>query len=181
MLLQKNRIPLKTSSCGMFLENNIFLLISHEPLFEGGESGDVKDHGSPRARSLIACYRRDARRGKGSASHTKTLMERASSRNQLHPLGRSISDRLLPKGRKKGQRLCEPYQNLDGESQLSESTTSPCQRLARGLGSGLKPLLMKKGLGLMEVLQASACNGVWGYPPARGNTSLRVHPEIIYK
>ena len=81
----------------------------------------------------------------------------------------------------KGQRLCEPYQNLDGESQLSESTTSPCQRLARGLGSGLKPLLMKKGLGLMEVLQASACNGVWGYPPARGNTSLRVHPEIIYK
>ena len=50
----------------------------------------------------------------------------------------------------KGQRLCEPYQNLDGESQLSESTTSPCQRLARGLGSGLKPLLMKKGLGLME-------------------------------
>ena len=81
----------------------------------------------------------------------------------------------------KGQRLCEPYQNLDGESQLSESTTSPCQRLARGLGSGLKPLLMKKGLGLMEVLQAFACNGVWGYPPARGNTSLRVHPEIIYK
>ena len=101
----------------------------------------------------------------------------------------------------KGQRLCEPYQNLDGESQLSESTTSPCQRLARGLGSGLKPLLMKKGLGLMEVLQAFACNGVscvpsvasdqrssGGYPPARGNTSLRVHPdslrvhpEIIYK
>ena len=75
MLLQKNRIPLKTSSCGMFLENNIFLLISHEPLFGGGESGDVKDHGSPR-------------RGKGSASHTKTLMERASSRNQLHPLGK---------------------------------------------------------------------------------------------
>ena len=52
--------------------------------------------------------------------------------------------------------------------------TSPCQRLARGLGSGLKPLLMKKGLGLMEVLQAFACNGVWGYPPARGNTSLYV-------
>ena len=24
-------------------------------------------------------------------------------------------------------------------------------------------------------------NGVWGYPPARGNTSLRVHPEIIDK
>ena len=26
--------------------------------------------------------------------------------------------------------------------------------------------------GLMEVLQAKACNGVWGNPPARGNTSL---------
>ena len=28
---------------------------------------------------------------------------------------------------------------------------APCQRLARGLGSGLKPLLIKKGLGLMEI------------------------------
>ena len=130
MLLQKNRIPLKTSSCGMFLENNIFLLISHEPLFEGGESGDVK-------------------------------------RSWLAP---------------KGQRLCEPYQNLDGESQLSESTTSPCQRLARGLGSGLKPLLMKKGLGLMEDCRL-ACNGAWGFPP-QGNAlmkrSLGPHPKIKF-
>jgi len=31
----------------------------------------------------------------------------------------------------------------------------------------------------MEVLQAFACNGVWGYPPARGNTSLRVHPDSL--
>ena len=35
-----------------------------------------------------------------------------------------------------------------------ESITSPCQRLARGLGSGLKPLLKdKKGLGLLVTLQ----------------------------
>ena len=69
----------------------------------------------------------------------------------------------------KGQRLCEPYQNLDGESQLSESTTSPCQRLARGLGSGLKPLLKdKKGLGLLVTLQGGTLQkGGMGESPIR--------------
>ncbi len=110
--------PLKTSSCGMF--SRIYsrkhearsaviglLLGSSKNVFEGTYGRQafsvvgVINHGSPR-------------RGKGSASHTKTLMETTSRRNQLSP---------LPK-------------------------------IGEGLGSGLKPLLMKRGLGVMEVCRA---------------------------
>jgi hypothetical protein len=48
-----------------------------------------------------------------------------------------------PEGAKAG----EPYKNLDGESQLSESITSFRQRLAGGLESGSKPSLGQGGLG----------------------------------
>ena len=63
-------------------------------------------------------------------------MKATSRRNQLHPLARST---------------------------LSLATGGTQERLARGLGSGLKPLLMKKGLGLMESLQAlPAEKEFWG-------------------
>ena len=63
-----------------------------------------------------------------------------------------------------GAKAGEPYQNLDVESQLSESIKFPCQRLARDLGSGLRPLLMKKGSGLMEYPRGHPRMGFGGIP-----------------
>ena len=40
-----------------------------------------------------------------------------------------------------GAKAWEPYKNFDVGDQSPKSITSPCQRLARGLGSGLKPSL----------------------------------------
>ena len=55
------------------------------------------------------------------------------------------------KGDPSGQRLESHTKILMEGGLCPESTTSPCQRLARGLGSGSRPLLMKRGSGVMEV------------------------------
>ena len=49
----------------------------------------------------------------------------------------------------KGQRL-ESHTKTLMERVFPRNQLKPLAKMARGLGSGLKPLLMKKGLGLME-------------------------------
>ena len=47
----------------------------------------------------------------------------------------------------KGAKAREPYQNLDEGRSLPGINYASCQRLARGLESGLKPSLGQGGLG----------------------------------
>jgi len=75
----------------------------------------------------------------------------------LSPFPRGGASRDVGKdGSPVGHRLCEPYQNSE-KCRFPHFSVKPLPwRGQRGLGIRLKPLLMKKGLGLMEDLQPQA-------------------------
>ena len=85
------------------------------------------------ATSVVVPPHDSPRRGASSVSHTKTLMERASSRNQLSP---------LPK-------------------------------IGEGFGEWSEAPSYEEGVGVDGITESLLSGkGVWGHPPARGNTSL---------
>ena len=60
--------------------------------------------------------------------------------------------------------LCPESIKSLARSALPLATNGTQEGLARDLGSGSKPLLMKKGLGLMEKSEGLPSDGVLGYP-----------------
>ena len=75
---------------------------------------------------------------------------------------------------RRGKGFASDTKTLTEGGPCPESITSPCQRLARGLGSGLKPLLKdKKGLGLLVTLQGGTLQkrGYGGFPPSESSLS----------
>ena len=83
---------------------------------------------------------------------------------------RDVKDHRSPR---RGTGFASDTKTLTEGGPCPESTTSPCQRLARGLGSGLKPLLKdKKGLGLLVTLQGGTLQkrGYGGSPHPRARS-----------
>ena len=123
MPIQRICIPLKTSSCGMFSRS----------------LATKKIWSTVRLRALLA-------------SLVEECFHLGLTRCPVHELrapfqGAAKQGCLRNMANPVGAKAREPYQNLDGESQLSESITSFRQRLAGGLESGSKPSLGQGGLG----------------------------------
>ena len=57
-------------------------------------------------------------------------------------------------GSPEGHRLCEPYKNFDGGRSMPGINYILLPKIGERLGEWLKPLLMKKGLGLLEDFRA---------------------------
>ena len=63
----------------------------------------------------------------------------------------------------KGQRLCEPYQNLDVGRSLPGGNYIPLPKIGEGLGEWSEAPSYEEGVGVDGGLQAFACNGAFSF------------------